>query len=387
MTKISRSELDEAEGQRWTEIIGFTINMEQRATWWSACSGRGGQEDQEGAAVLACRAAGDQRDARPPGGQPALAMSVFLTSNVRDAQKLLEEKNRFRELELAYAATHLNRLAENTIQSIRDQLAAHRHHQRPEAHQFAAVLGGLPGARGQQRRWPRCARRPRCPARRTTGWAYAYPAVEGGQHQGGLGREGALRQARLHLAVRQQIEALDLAVLVVGVAPASGTVARNQWMRSPCSPRRRPRGWAGQTAPARRRSRDSWPRRRPASSQVSRASGCVQACRRPTPCRPSACPTCPGCWPCCGALLHPHGGRRRAQPTRCTARVARPSTRTAPRSTVARRRPCGGAHGQLLVAPGATAARRRAGPAPGHSARAWHRRRHRVPRRGRLHTH
>ena len=47
-----------------------------------------------------------------------LAMSVFLTGNVRDAQKLLEEKNRFRELELAYAATHLNRLSENTIQSI-----------------------------------------------------------------------------------------------------------------------------------------------------------------------------------------------------------------------------------------------------------------------------
>ena len=29
MTKISRSELYEAEGRRWTEIIGFTINMEQ----------------------------------------------------------------------------------------------------------------------------------------------------------------------------------------------------------------------------------------------------------------------------------------------------------------------------------------------------------------------
>ncbi|MGE8320462.1 MAG: Na/Pi cotransporter family protein, partial [Comamonas sp.] len=29
MTKISRSELDEREGQRWTEIISFTINMEQ----------------------------------------------------------------------------------------------------------------------------------------------------------------------------------------------------------------------------------------------------------------------------------------------------------------------------------------------------------------------
>ncbi|HEX2545064.1 MAG TPA: Na/Pi cotransporter family protein, partial [Ramlibacter sp.] len=35
-----------------------------------------------------------------------------------DAQKLLEEKARFRDLERAYAGTHLTRLAENTVQSI-----------------------------------------------------------------------------------------------------------------------------------------------------------------------------------------------------------------------------------------------------------------------------
>jgi phosphate:Na+ symporter len=37
---------------------------------------------------------------------------------VRDAQKLLEEKVRFRDLERAYAGTHLDRLTENTAQSI-----------------------------------------------------------------------------------------------------------------------------------------------------------------------------------------------------------------------------------------------------------------------------
>ena len=47
-----------------------------------------------------------------------LAMSVFLNGNVRDAQKLLEEKMRFRELEHAYSATHLARLSDNTVQSI-----------------------------------------------------------------------------------------------------------------------------------------------------------------------------------------------------------------------------------------------------------------------------
>ena len=36
-----------------------------------------------------------------------LGMSVFLNGTVRDAQKLLEEKTRFRDLEREYASTHL----------------------------------------------------------------------------------------------------------------------------------------------------------------------------------------------------------------------------------------------------------------------------------------
>jgi phosphate:Na+ symporter len=47
-----------------------------------------------------------------------LGMSVFLNGTVRDAQKLLEEKARFRDLERAYAASHLGRLSENTLQSM-----------------------------------------------------------------------------------------------------------------------------------------------------------------------------------------------------------------------------------------------------------------------------
>jgi phosphate:Na+ symporter len=47
-----------------------------------------------------------------------LGMSVFLNGTVRDAQRLLEEKTRFRDLERAYAATHLERLSVNTLPSI-----------------------------------------------------------------------------------------------------------------------------------------------------------------------------------------------------------------------------------------------------------------------------
>jgi phosphate:Na+ symporter len=47
-----------------------------------------------------------------------LGMSVFLNGSVRDAQKLLEEKARFRDLERAYNTTHLMRLSGNTVQSV-----------------------------------------------------------------------------------------------------------------------------------------------------------------------------------------------------------------------------------------------------------------------------
>ena len=119
MTKISRSSLDENEGRRWTEIISFTINMEQIGDLVERVL-----QDVEDKKIKKGRQfshAGLQEINEMHDHLVAnlrLAMSVFLTSNVRDAQKLLEEKNRFRELELAYSATHLNRLADNTIQSI-----------------------------------------------------------------------------------------------------------------------------------------------------------------------------------------------------------------------------------------------------------------------------
>ena len=47
-----------------------------------------------------------------------LGMSVFLNGNVRDAQKLVEEKVRFRDMEREYAATHLDRLSGMTPQSM-----------------------------------------------------------------------------------------------------------------------------------------------------------------------------------------------------------------------------------------------------------------------------
>jgi phosphate:Na+ symporter len=47
-----------------------------------------------------------------------LGLSVFLNGDVRSAQRLLAEKERFRDLERAYHDTHLDRLYGQSVQSI-----------------------------------------------------------------------------------------------------------------------------------------------------------------------------------------------------------------------------------------------------------------------------
>jgi phosphate:Na+ symporter len=47
-----------------------------------------------------------------------LGMSVFLNGDLKSAQELLAQKVMFRDLERAYADSHLSRLADNTLPSI-----------------------------------------------------------------------------------------------------------------------------------------------------------------------------------------------------------------------------------------------------------------------------
>ena len=119
LTKISREALGEEESQRWTDIISFTINMEQigdivervlidveeRKIRKSRTFSQAGIDE---ISELHARIIDNLR----------LSMSVFLNGNLRDAQKLLEEKARFRDLERVYADNHLVRLSDNTVQSI-----------------------------------------------------------------------------------------------------------------------------------------------------------------------------------------------------------------------------------------------------------------------------
>jgi phosphate:Na+ symporter len=119
LTKISREALGEEESRRWTDIISFTINMEQIGDIVERVlidiedkKIKKGRSFSEAGMAEICELHARLID------NLRLGMSVFLNGSVRDAQKLLEEKARFRDLERAYASTHLTRLSGNTVQSI-----------------------------------------------------------------------------------------------------------------------------------------------------------------------------------------------------------------------------------------------------------------------------
>jgi phosphate:Na+ symporter len=119
LTKISREALGEEESRRWTDIISFTINMEQIGDIIERIlidiedkKIKPGRNFSEAGMAEICELHQRLLD------NLRLGMSVFLNGSVRDAKKLLEEKARFRDLERAYATTHLGRLSDNTMQSI-----------------------------------------------------------------------------------------------------------------------------------------------------------------------------------------------------------------------------------------------------------------------------
>jgi len=119
LTQISGDALSERESRRWTEIVSFTINMEQIGDIIERVL-----QDIEDKKIRKSRRFSDAGMAEICHlherlvSNLRLGMSVFLDGHARDAKKLLEEKARFRDLEHEYAASHIARLRENTPQSI-----------------------------------------------------------------------------------------------------------------------------------------------------------------------------------------------------------------------------------------------------------------------------
>jgi phosphate:Na+ symporter len=119
LARISREQLDETDSRRWTDIITLTINLEhagdiiervvtnileKKITHRLAFSpeGLGELEDLHSRVILTLQ----------------LGLSVFLNSDLRSAERLLAEKERFRDLERSYAYAHLDRLAGQSARSI-----------------------------------------------------------------------------------------------------------------------------------------------------------------------------------------------------------------------------------------------------------------------------
>ncbi|HTP73615.1 MAG TPA: Na/Pi cotransporter family protein [Burkholderiaceae bacterium] len=119
LTQISRTALSERESRRWTDVVSFTINMEQIGDIIERVL-----QDIEDKKIRPNRRLSDAGMGEVCHlherlvSNLRLAMSVFLDGHVRDARKLLEEKARFRDLQHEYAASHIARLQDNTTQSI-----------------------------------------------------------------------------------------------------------------------------------------------------------------------------------------------------------------------------------------------------------------------------
>ena len=119
LTQISREALEEADGRRWADIVSFTINMEQVGDIIERVIieledkkiDKGRNFSEAGMAEICDLHARLIANLR-------LGLSVFLNGDLKSAQELLAQKVLFRDLERAYADSHLARLAENTLDSI-----------------------------------------------------------------------------------------------------------------------------------------------------------------------------------------------------------------------------------------------------------------------------
>ena len=119
LTQISREALDEKDGRRWAEIISLTINLEHVGDIIERILVD--LRDKKIAHRLSFSEAGMKEIAELHEKLVAnlrLGLSVFLNGDVKSAQLLLAEKEEFRDLERAYAGTHLDRLSGQTVQSI-----------------------------------------------------------------------------------------------------------------------------------------------------------------------------------------------------------------------------------------------------------------------------
>ena len=119
LTQISREALESHESQRWADIIQFTINMEHAGDIIERMLLDVAEKKiQHGLSFSEAGMAEIEDLHTRLLANLKMAVAVFLHGDLKTAQQLIAEKVSFRELEMRYADSHLQRLSGNTPQSI-----------------------------------------------------------------------------------------------------------------------------------------------------------------------------------------------------------------------------------------------------------------------------
>ena len=119
LTQISREALAEKESRRWADIMSFVINMEQIGDIIERIVtdvvdkkiDKGRNFSEAGMAEISDLHSRLLANLR-------FGLTVFMTGDLKSAQELVAQKVIIRNLERAYANSHLERVASNTVESI-----------------------------------------------------------------------------------------------------------------------------------------------------------------------------------------------------------------------------------------------------------------------------
>jgi len=119
LARISREQLDVAESRRWTDIISLTINLEHAGDIIERIVGDIEEKKIAHRLAFSEEGLGELEDLHARlVSNLQLGLSVFLNNDLRSAERLLSEKERFRDLERAYSYRHLDRLSGQTLRSV-----------------------------------------------------------------------------------------------------------------------------------------------------------------------------------------------------------------------------------------------------------------------------
>jgi phosphate:Na+ symporter len=119
LTQVSREALEANESKRWADIITFTINMEHAGDIIERMLIDVAEKKIQHGLSFSEAGMGEIADLHARlCDNLKLAVAVFLNGDLKTAQRLIAEKVDFRELEMRYADSHLQRLSGNSPRSI-----------------------------------------------------------------------------------------------------------------------------------------------------------------------------------------------------------------------------------------------------------------------------